>query len=270
VIIEHTFDTGVVRLNYADSGGPKPPFLLLHGATLSWQTFLPLISALSQEWRVLALDLRGHGKSGRVPGGYNFVDYSEDVKSFLEAVVAEPTVLLGHSYAGYFALQAAAEAPELARAVILVDTPLFYRRKPLRESGWYRWFAKAYDAISGTPARGEVEARLAEAFPDESAGYVSQRAERLMLVDPESLLTFMEHRHMVGYRLDDYLRRITCPVLLVRADPTLVAALEEEDAKYALSLLRHGSLVQAEGAGHMMHVSHPGVLLQYIEQFVSS
>jgi pimeloyl-ACP methyl ester carboxylesterase len=267
---EHTFDTGAVKLNYADSGGPKPPFLLLHGATLNWQTFQPVIPALSQEWRVMALDLRGHGKSDWVPGGYKLVDYSEDVKSFLRGVAAEPTAMLGHSFAGYFALQAAAEVPELARGVILLDTPLFYRRKPLRDTGWYRWFDKAYSAIDGSQTKGEVEAKLAQTFPDETPAYRAQRAERLLHVDPESLLTFMEHRHMEGYHLDDYLQAITCPVLLVRADPTLGAALEEEDADYALSLLKQGSLVQAQDAGHMMHVSHPGVLLQYVEQFVGS
>jgi pimeloyl-ACP methyl ester carboxylesterase len=275
VLSEYTFypfggpNTGAFRLNYADSGGPKPPFLLLHGATLSWQTFLPLIPALSRDWRVLALDLRGHGKSGWVPGGYRFVDYSEDVKSFLKAVAAEPTVVLGHSFAGYFALQAAAEAPGIARAVILLDTPLFYRRKRLKDTGWYRWFDKAYSAIDGATTKAEVEARLAHSFADETPAYRAQRAERLIRVDPESLRTFMEHRHMEGYRLDDYLRAVECPVLLVQADPSLGAALEAEDVDHALSLLTLGSFVQTDGAGHMMHASHPGMLLQYTEQFLN-
>jgi pimeloyl-ACP methyl ester carboxylesterase len=271
VLTQHTFETGGIRLRYADSGGDGPPVVLLHGATLNWETFRAMVPALSEGWRVLALNLRGHGGSDWTPGAYRFTDYSEDVAAFLREVANEPAVILAHSFAGYFALHAAANVPERVRGLVLLDPPLFYRRKPLRDTSWFEWFEKVYAAIgNGARTREEIEASLRESFPDEAPATLAARAERLTQVDPEALRTFMEHRHMDGYDLDGVLRSVRCPVLLIQTDPALGSALEDPDAEHALALLLDASLVKLPGVGHMAHSSKPGALLREIERFTRS
>ncbi len=68
MLTEHTFNTGVVTINYAEVGLSGQPLVLLHGGSARWQSSLPIIPELSQRWHVFALDLRGHGKLGRVAG----------------------------------------------------------------------------------------------------------------------------------------------------------------------------------------------------------
>jgi pimeloyl-ACP methyl ester carboxylesterase len=269
VLTQHTFETGGIRLRYADGGGDGPPIVLLHGATLNWETFRAMIPALSEGWRVLALNLRGHGGSDWTPGAYRFTDYSGDVAAFLRDVVSEPTVILAHSFAGYFALHAAAHVPERVRGLVLLDPPLFYRRKSLRDTSWFEWFEKVYAAIGdGRRPREEIEESLRESFPDEALSTLAARAERLTQVDPEALRTFMEHRHMEGDDLDTVLQSVRCPVLLVQTDPALGSALKDSDAEHALRLLLDARLVKLPGVGHMAHASKPGALLREIERFV--
>jgi len=116
MVAEHTFHTGTVDLNYAEGEASGPPIVLLHGGSLRWQSVMPLIPDLAARWHVYAPDLRGHGRSGRVPGRYRLQDYASDVALFLEQVVTAPAILFGHSLGGHVAILVAALHPELVRA----------------------------------------------------------------------------------------------------------------------------------------------------------
>ena len=63
----------------------------------------------------------GHGKSGRVPGGYRPEDYCRDILAFLHSKFDQPAAPLGHSAGGMVALWCAAEYSEGVRAVINGD-----------------------------------------------------------------------------------------------------------------------------------------------------
>lgn len=54
-------------LSYLDSGGDGPVLIALHAHWMEGQTFAPLATALTPEWRVVALDQRGHGHSDHAP-----------------------------------------------------------------------------------------------------------------------------------------------------------------------------------------------------------
>src|SRR6266567_3422376 len=106
------------ELNYAEGASSGPPLVLLHGGSARWQSVLPLLPELSQHWHIYAPDLRGHGKSGSVPGGYRLLDYTADIEAFLKQVVKEPAVLFGHSLGGHIAIMVAAWYPHRIRALI--------------------------------------------------------------------------------------------------------------------------------------------------------
>ena len=108
MLTEQAFDTGVVTINFAQGPPSGPPLVLLHGGGDRWQHFLPIMPSLVMRWHVFALDLRGHGKSGRVPGQYRPEHYAADVMSFLERQFAERVILFGHSLGGWIALLVAA------------------------------------------------------------------------------------------------------------------------------------------------------------------
>ena len=124
MIQERQFHTGVVALNDAEVPGSGPPLVLLHGGSASWRSLELLLPDLAVHWHVYALDLRGHGTSGRVPGHYRLSDYADDVSAFLARTVGGPATIYGHSLGGIVALLVAAHAPALVRAVVVGDAPL--------------------------------------------------------------------------------------------------------------------------------------------------
>lgn len=109
-------------LHYEDDGDPEaPPVLVLHGITQSTATWAWLVPHLVDEHRVVRLDFRGHGRSGRTPGDYVFRGYVADATAICEQVLGRPAVVIGHSLGGGTAAGLAQTRPDLVRGVVLED-----------------------------------------------------------------------------------------------------------------------------------------------------
>ncbi|MEU9131648.1 alpha/beta hydrolase [Kitasatospora sp. NPDC048540] len=108
------------RLSYLDAGGPGAVVLALHGHFGDGRTFSRLARELAPDWRVVALDQRGHGYSDR-PSDFSRDGYVEDAAAVLHHLGAVPAVVLGHSLGGVNAYQLAAGHPELVRALVIED-----------------------------------------------------------------------------------------------------------------------------------------------------
>lgn len=66
---EKQFSASAVNLNYVEHGPTSaPPLVMLHGVAWRWQEYLSLIPSLGRRWHTYAVDLRGNGRSGWVPG----------------------------------------------------------------------------------------------------------------------------------------------------------------------------------------------------------
>src|SRR5699024_6554188 len=125
-------------LNYAvGPGGDKPPLLLIHGQGVDWQSYAPVLPALAEEFVVDAVDVRGHGQSGWVPERYSAVAIGEDLARFSEQVIGTQIVVAGHSSGGQLAAWLAGNRPELARAAMLEDPPLFTTTLPRAAMTWH-------------------------------------------------------------------------------------------------------------------------------------
>ena len=124
MLVERTFDTGTVSIHYVEEPNDGPPLLFLHGVASRWQNFLNVLPVFTQRWHVVAADLRGHGRSGRVEGHYELMEYAADVIALLRHLGNGPTVLIGQSLGSMISIGVASEAPDLVRAVVLGDPPL--------------------------------------------------------------------------------------------------------------------------------------------------
>ena len=119
MITEKEFDTGTVSIHYAEGPASGRPLVLLHGGSLRWQDYLPVLPLLSFRYHTYALDLRGHGQSGRTPGAYRIEHFADDVVHFLHERVASPAALLGYSMGAHVAMEVAARMEcSFARRVV--------------------------------------------------------------------------------------------------------------------------------------------------------
>jgi pimeloyl-ACP methyl ester carboxylesterase len=271
---EQTFDTGAVKINYAEGPASGPPLVLLHGGGDRWQHFLPIIPSLVIRWHVFALDLRGHGKSGHVAGQYRPEHYVEDVVRFLECQVAGRVNLFGHSLGGWIALLVAAQQKEKVEALILGDPPLNLDRFLAFENSKERidmWRDMRRLVSSGLTVP-ELASSLSDSpFSVEARGW----AKTLSQVDPDAV-----QYHAEG-RLDEYvekvdlagsLRQLRCPVLLVQGDQSQGGIVSDEDVERVLALLADGVYVRLEGKGHNLGLSTWEItpLLRAITRFLES
>lgn len=144
-MFRHTFTTTSIPLSYLEWGSGDP-VLMLHGLAdhgLVWQS---LAASLSPYYRCLALDLRGHGDSGKPqdPADYDALEFVADLASFADALLGESVTVIAHSWAAKLALLWAKQAPQRVKQLILVDPffvntlpkllrptlPMFYRTLP--------------------------------------------------------------------------------------------------------------------------------------------
>jgi pimeloyl-ACP methyl ester carboxylesterase len=85
-----------VSLSYISAGRGKP-LVLIHGWSQSAEQFKYQISAFAQRYHIVAIDLRGHGKSEKVTYGYRISRLSKDIQELIDFLQLEKPHLLGHS-----------------------------------------------------------------------------------------------------------------------------------------------------------------------------
>jgi lipase len=106
-------------LRVAAWGGTGTPVLAIHGITSSSRSWSFLAPALGNP--VFAPDLRGRGRSNRLPGPVGMARHAEDCAAVAEACGGSPMVVVGHSMGGFVATLLATSRPDLVRALVLVD-----------------------------------------------------------------------------------------------------------------------------------------------------
>lgn len=142
-------------LRYLDFGGEGPPAVLIHGlggASINWLAAAPL---LARRYRVYAPDLIGFGHT---PPEGRSVDLSAQrdlLERFIREVAGGPALVVGNSMGGAIALLLAAEAPEAAAGLVLVNpaTRLELSKIPDPGSVWM--------GLLALPGMGEYLARRA-------------------------------------------------------------------------------------------------------------
>src|SRR3712207_3744640 len=109
-----------LKLAYRDWGGRGEPIVLVHGLASSYRIWDFVAPILAQRFRVVALDQRGHGRSDKPDGSFDFGTYVRDLRSFVELMGLGRSVLVGHSWGGNVVLQAAVDLPGLVDGLVLV------------------------------------------------------------------------------------------------------------------------------------------------------
>jgi pimeloyl-ACP methyl ester carboxylesterase len=113
-----------LRLHYTDwNPSGDRHLLLLHGLNVQAHTWDPFAAAAVRlGYRVLALDLRGHGQSGWTQKGYRVADFARDVTGLIDQLGIAEIDLVGHSLGARVAIAVAGDQPDRVRRLVLSDT----------------------------------------------------------------------------------------------------------------------------------------------------
>ncbi|MEM7348760.1 MAG: alpha/beta hydrolase, partial [Chloroflexota bacterium] len=248
MLTEKTFDTGEVILNYVEGPNTNPPIVLVHGVTARWQTFRSIIPHLSSNWHLYACDLRGHGSSGRLTGTYTIPDFIHDTGLWLESILTEPCILLGHSLGALVSFGVAAQKPALISALILSDPPLIERDNArFAQTPLPKQFTRLYEQATSVSTLEEL-LQLMKGNDPEISQSKRNRAEQLFQADPDILASVIERRLPLGFDFEAALAGVQCPTLLLQADPTMKPALMDDDVAFAKQQLQTYTHRVVEGA----------------------
>ncbi len=196
-----------ISLHFVEQGGGKP-LILLHGNGEDGSYFKHQINCFSADYRVIAIDTRGHGQSSRGEKPFTIVQFAEDLHDFMDEKGIAKAILLGFSDGGNIVLTFALEYPERVERMIVDGANLFPRGvKPL-----YQW-----------PI--EIGYRIAKLFAKKS-DKAKQNAEMLGLMVNEPHIDPVE------------LARLTMPVLVVAGTKDMI--------KESHTRLIHNSLPNAQ------------------------
>lgn len=128
---------GEMRVHYRDQGNPNGPALvLIHGFSANLETWEPWVQRLGGEYRIISLDLPGHGLT-RTPEGFTlprsgFVKVVDDTTHKLGV---EKFVLVGNSMGGGVAWNYALAHPERVQGIVLVDAAGWPREAAAKDDG---------------------------------------------------------------------------------------------------------------------------------------
>jgi pimeloyl-ACP methyl ester carboxylesterase len=123
-----------IRLHYAAQGPQAgPAVVFLHGYADSWFSWSRVLPLLRPELRVIAVDQRGHGDSGRPAEGYAMADFAGDVIGLFDALEIPKAVVVGHSFGSFVAKKVLEMVPERVARLVLTGTGPSSRNAVLQE-----------------------------------------------------------------------------------------------------------------------------------------
>ena len=258
----------------------RPPTLALHGWLDNAGSFSAIAPLLAKDHYVVAIDLRGHGRSSHLPAGtwYHYVDYFDDLRATLDHFGWPRATLFGHSLGGTLASLFAAAYPERVEALVLVEAlgPLtvapentlaqlkrglderaaFANRRALRVFGDLDAAIEARAMASGFSS--EVARALVERGVQEvEGGYVWSSDPRLTLTSAQR---YSEAQVLA------MLRGIRSPTLLILAEPATSylpdAMMQERAAQVA------GIEVVHVAGHHHLHLESPDAVFAVASPFL--
>ena len=247
---------GGVRVHYLDWGNPDAQtMVLLHGiqdCARSWDFFA---ERLRDDYRVLALDNRGHGDSEWAGAcRYGFSDYVSDLKCLIDELGLQKIVLIGHSAGARYAFSYAANRPEAIESLVIVDIDPDAVNP--RSGDMFARYAEESDEWGSMD---DVVERLRDRQPDSTDDMLLHQAEwmtrplgdgrRIWKRDPATLPAYERPD------LWDDLKRISCPTLIVRGRQSEL--LNHEVAVRMREAVPGSRLAELEGAGHWVYQELP-------------
>ena len=254
---------GDLTLNVAvDGDADAPPVLLLHGITASVRTWEWMVPHLVDRYRVLRLDFRGHGRSGRAPGTYGWEGYVSDAAAACREVAGAPCAIIGHSLGGGTAAALAQLHPDLPRGVLLEDPPLSVTRD-LEDNSLLDAFRLMRESIPRIQAEGipaDVVAQILAQAPS-AAGptfgemlhpdALAAMAAGMLELDATVLDPVLEGTIRP---LFDPSAPIPVPTLVITADPASPDAVTRPaDVERLATASPHAKVRVMTGASHLVH-----------------
>ncbi|MEA2439156.1 MAG: hypothetical protein QOH76_580 [Thermoleophilaceae bacterium] len=277
--VEHFYErVDGVRLHYA-AAGPKSaePVVLVHGWPQHWWIWRDLIGPLSDRFRVIAPDLRGHGWSEKPPGDYRKDALMRDVLGLLDVLGIERVRWVGHDWGAYTGMLASLRHPERIERFVSLSLPHPWPAErsvvQLASSGWYQLvlaspvLGKLAIGRLGMPRLMLQRGRGIGSYTDEEIDVYTD-----VLKQPDATEASMRiYRHFLLHEMLPAVtsgfkeERLTVPTRWIVGDADPVAASADEGYRDHADDM---TLEHVAGVGHFLPEEVPDLLRERVLEFL--
>jgi pimeloyl-ACP methyl ester carboxylesterase len=235
------------RLAFQATGSGEP-VVLIHGLGSSGRDWEAQVAALARAFRVITVDLRGHGGSDRPKGPYSIAEFAGDVARLLASLAVDAAHVVGISMGGAVAFQLAVDHPQRVRSLVIVNSApeMIVRTLAQKLAIWQR---RLIVRLFGLPRLGALLA--ARLFPDAAAPRAAF-AQRFAGNSRHAYLASLNA--LVGWSVADRLDAILCPTLVVASDQDYTPVALKEDY---VARLRNARLVVIPDSRHAVPMERP-------------
>jgi N-formylmaleamate deformylase len=243
------------RIHYYRTGGDKPKVVFNHGAGDDGLCWTRVVKELVNDYDLIMVDGRGHGKSESGEGDYSTAQRVEDLAGLIQALELERPVVGGHSMGADTAMRLAAHHPGMTRGIFLEDPPIILPGEKFGDgkqefkmehagkmmANYMRMFKLMPKFIATRMAR-----KASPTYPDdEIIPWVASKKK--------VSFDFLNSLAAGGIAMDEpfeVIRKITVPVLFFIGDKEKMSIVSKEAAQKAAALNERVKIVHLEGASH--------------------
>lgn len=111
-----------VKINFCSAGTGEPALVFIHGWSCDKSYWNEQMAAFGKKYRVVAIELAGHGESGLERKDYTMQSFGEDVSAVVNKLGLKKVILIGHSMGGYVIIEAARQLKEKVIGLVGADT----------------------------------------------------------------------------------------------------------------------------------------------------
>lgn len=261
---------GDTALNVAEWPGDGPPLVLVHGWGVAWQVWLSVAPLLAKQFHVIAFDLRGHGRSGRVLDNHQRVTWAEDTARLMEKLTPEGAFVVGHSLGGWVSLTLPSIAPGMARKIVSEDPytgPNSLVGERARGDASRRQSRPDPDFVESATSIDPIARQIAEQNPRYTAEVVRRLATMQFRMDP-ALVIGRGTRSEPEKSHDEAFSKIDCPVLLMHGNPEKGGIMEESEAARVAGIIPDIEVVHWPHVGHNLHVARNFDFVKVVRKFL--
>jgi 2-hydroxy-6-oxonona-2,4-dienedioate hydrolase len=264
-------DAGPVRTRVLEAGAAGDALVLLHGSGGHLEAYARNAGPLGERFRVVALDLIGHGYSSRPDRPYEIADYCAHLLDVLDALALERVHLAGESLGGWIGAAFAARHPDRVRRLV-INTPAGLTCNEAALERQRALFLKAVDEPSKANIRTRLEWLMAEPgkVTDDlidaryaiytQPGYAQTMRRICYLMEPDGRRRNMLH--------DADLRAIGVPTLVLWTAHNPTDGVEV--GRHAAQTIPDARLEIMEGCGHWPQFEDPPRFNALLSAFLSA
>ena len=267
------------KLAYTDEGKGEKTLVFIHGLGSYSQAWIRNIEELKNEYRCIAIDLPGYGKSGKEPHNGGMPFYAGIIQELMHELNLKNVYLAGHSMGGQIAMTTHLLYPDLVKGLILVAPAGF---EPFNK-GQRQWFREVItvDGVKLTTAEAIVN-NLATNFykmPEEAGFMITDRLAMRTASDFEAYCyAVVQSVHgMVDYPVLPYLKDIRIPTLILFGENDNLIPNRFLNPGFTADIARNGAnaitgskLVLVPQCGHFMMFEKPEVFNSEARSFLQN